>query len=744
MRRKVIVWVSLIFTLAVIFMIGSAFLLQKAKEDSAQEKISLQQVEQILAYASLECQSEFGQRCRETIEEKGYLPYDETMNALIAYVREKQPELEMGYKSLAVIAVDGDSILVRNENETMIREFSLDFIDVDTEGENRTEQPDSEVIKPGDMMKVFATRDKVLLLRDIYETKIELEKVWIKANTDQTLKIVCGDKEFSGTNFDSSYSGCEDIADIVIKKGGCKSVKPYTDKINAKLISIKPRTIELENFGTYEYDDRIQVYKLFGEYEPYTLSDLQIGYDFTDFVLDEDGKIVAALATREGYLDKIRVVIKTSEFASAYHEEVILRCDTDMEWKSGDKEGLIEGGEKVVIGNNSEYFGNDRIVFWPAALSARTSLLSVMRNQGTPSYRGMIEVERTQEGLLVINELPLDEYLYSVVPSEMPASYPLEALKAQAVSARTYAYAHMQTSRLQSYGAHVDDSAAFQVYNNITEHEMTTRAVRETEGIIVCQNSKPVTTYFYSTSCGFGTDLSAWMAEDEGYLKARKIGVATSDEEAEIAIVREEEEFRRFICNADADSYEADDAYYRWKYETQVDEELLLVNLQKRYGADPEQILTKTPKGYVSKEIKKFGELKNIEIVRRADGGAVTEMVLTGSDATIKVLSEKNVRYILANSSTELKLGVGYEKDGVANGMLPSAFLVLDAVYEPSEAEDEEKKIVSYVVYGGGFGHGIGMSQNGAKQMAHRGMDFRSVLHFFYVDTELEEMKKEK
>ena len=75
-----------------------------------------------------------------------------------------------------------------------------------------------------------------------------------------------------------------------------------------------------------------------------------------------------------------------------------------------------------------------------------------------PSYRGHIELLRTADGIAVVNELPLEEYLYSVVPSEMPASYPLEALKAQAICARTYAYGHMLRAGYPRYGAHVDDS----------------------------------------------------------------------------------------------------------------------------------------------------------------------------------------------------------------------------------------------------------------------------------------------
>ena len=736
MRKRIVYLCIAIFVLAAILVVGSAWLIKKAKDiPPEEEQITWEEITHLLSEAKQENRILFLEQCTKEFEEKGYWLREQTTENLIAFMEEKEPELGLAFRQLNVIAVNGDAILAQSEDglyDYQVKEMA----GLQTQ------------IEPGDSLRVIGTQHVILQVAETEKTQVLLEAAWIRANTEQNLTVIYDGKEFVSANLDNSYNGYEDIADIVIEDGGCASVQPYTEKINGKLLSVKERTIELEEFGTYEYDEGIQVYKLFGEYEPYTVADLQIGYDFTDFVLDKRGKIVAALATRDGYLDKIRVVIKTSEFASAYHEEVILKCDTDMAWKSGDREGVIAGGEEVAIGNNSELFGNDRITFVPAALSAKTTLLSVERNQGTPWYRGTMEVERTQEGLLVINELPLDEYLYSVVPSEMPASYPLEALKAQAVSARTYAYAHMQSSRLQSYGAHVDDSAAFQVYNNIMENETTTKAVRETEGVIVSKDGKPVTTYFYSTSCGYGTDISAWLAEGEAYLKARQIGVCADgeNEEENVTAMTAEEEFRRFICDTDSDSYEKEDSYYRWKYETAVDEELLLSNLQKRYGANPEQILTETSDGFVPKEIKEFGQLNNIEIVKRAPGGAVTEMILEGSDATVKILSEKNVRYILANVSTELMLGASYEKDGTANGMLPSAFLVIDTVHEASEEEEQQEeteKITSYTVYGGGFGHGIGMSQNGAKQMAKRGMDFEAILQFYYVETELVEMKEE-
>ena len=83
-----------------------------------------------------------------------------------------------------------------------------------------------------------------------------------------------------------------------------------------------------------------------------------------------------------------------------------------------------------------------------------------------------------------------------MVPSEMPASYPIEALKAQAVCARTYGYRYLNQPGYGSIGAHVDDSVGYQVYNNIQENVNATKAVKETAGELLLYQGEPVSTYY--------------------------------------------------------------------------------------------------------------------------------------------------------------------------------------------------------------------------------------------------------
>ena len=140
----------------------------------------------------------------------------------------------------------------------------------------------------------------------------------------------------------------------------------------------------------------------------------------------------------------------------------------------------------------------------------KISIRSLERSQGVPAYEGIIELRNTAEGIVIINELSVEKYLKAVVPSEMPASYELEALKAQAVCARSYAYQQMEKYGYPEYEAHVNDSTDYQLYGNVKNHEKTNQAISETKGQVVYYHDEIATTYYYSTSCGETTDIRAW------------------------------------------------------------------------------------------------------------------------------------------------------------------------------------------------------------------------------------------
>lgn len=460
--------------------------------------------------------------------------------------------------------------------------------------------------------------------------------------------------------------------------------------------------------------------------------------------------------------ETIRVLLQNSDYQGIFHKEVKLSCDTEWELHYGLDGELTErhaGGEEVLLDGNSAWFTEcARIVLSPAEDGGRISLLSVNRSQGTPSYRGSMEIRKTGQGFVVINELPIEEYLYGVVPSEMPVSYPMEALKAQAICARTYVYAHLESPGYGEYGAHVDDSTGYQVYNNTAEKEEAIQAVQETKGEVVRLNGELVDTYYYSTSCGFGADERVWNPGEEkkvSYLTAVSISETAMQQDQNSAEIPGTEYFtaqdmcrgdyfHEFLHNPPETDFERQEPWYRWSITVEsIDTESLRKVLKERQEAEPDRILVEKngdktePVGSNAEaagEWEDIGRITDIRIGKRGDGGIAESLVIKGEKKTVTVLSQYNIRAVLCaggvtavrqdGSKVELKM------------LLPSAFFEIESV-------KEGENMIGYKLYGGGYGHGAGMSQNAARHMAEKGYTAADILVFFYRDCKIENVRTE-
>lgn len=123
-------------------------------------------------------------------------------------------------------------------------------------------------------------------------------------------------------------------------------------------------------------------------------------------------------------------------------------------------------------------------------------------------YRGKLQVKNIDGKLTVINDLPLEDYLKGVVPSEMPASWEYEALKAQTIAARSYALANL--GKQAKYGYDLKDNTEDQAYGGASvETDKTNRAVEETDGLVLTYDMKIISAY-YCASAGGMTNTNAW------------------------------------------------------------------------------------------------------------------------------------------------------------------------------------------------------------------------------------------
>ncbi len=592
--------------------------------------------------------------------------------------------------------------------------------------------------------KVTAYTAENTILSVISEERksFELNNVWIMEKDEAGLLFFYENFEivfqFSGEDALDDVVR-ESVANLVFDEGTLTEVKTKQDRVSGKVLKLTEDEIEIEGYGNYKFAEDVKVYRLYEQLQKETIDEIMIGYDFTDFVL-EDGKICAALIVRKENMENIRVAIKNSAFASLYHDEIRVQGDCDIEIDYGGyedrKKEIIKQGDEICISKESDYLTGDRVILTPVIKSGKLDVLSIERNQGTPSYRGKMEIVASEDGLILINELLLEEYLYSVVPSEMPASYHEQALKAQAICARTYAYQYLTAPGLAVVGANVDDSVNYQVYNNIAENSNSTKAVKETTGQVLFCGDEIVNTYYYSTSCGFGSDAGVWQEDNKEkypYLKARNIAETNTAGTAEEDLVRNmqtESGIRQYLSSINKKDYENTEPWYRWRYEVEnADISYLYERMKQRYAADESKVLTFVENSgrYESITPEAFDEVYGIEVAKRREGGVIDELLINTNSGNYKIISEYNVRYILNQGGEVIRQDESKAKNGQ---LLPSAYLVIDLVKEDEEVE-------GYNIIGGGYGHGVGMSQNGAKAMADRGMESGEIITFFYPSCEI-------
>lgn len=380
-------------------------------------------------------------------------------------------------------------------------------------------------------------------------------------------------------------------------------------------------------------------------------------------------------AEDEKELKVIRVALKTNGFKEMGHKKITLEAKSGLIFSYGDQKKEWKEGESISIQPDDAMFSNGSVIVETKKKGDKIKVASLKRGYGVPSYRGKMELYSTPEGVILINELPLEEYLYAVVPSEMPATYEIEALKAQAVCARSYAVKQSKEYSYPEYRAHVDDSVSFQVYGNSKEQDRAIQAVKETAGEKVWYDGKVATTYYFSTSCGKTTSAEAWGSKPtkaNAYLESVELKGKEGD-------------------------YEKNLPWYRWN--AKIPEKKL------------EQLICENTK-------KNIGELKNVEVTKRGPGGIALQIKATGSQCDVVVDTENRIRWVLGGAGYSIQKNDG--KTVKSGELLPSAFFTI------------KKEKGEYVLDGGGYGHGIGMSQNGANEMAKTGKNYKEILQTFY------------
>jgi stage II sporulation protein D len=315
---------------------------------------------------------------------------------------------------------------------------------------------------------------------------------------------------------------------------------------------------------------------------------------------------------------------------------------------------------------------------------------------GQRRYRGRLQLMPQGGQLQVVNHVPLETYLPSVVGSEMPASWPQEALQAQAVAARTYAL----KARKPSAAFDVQATTASQVYKGVeAETPSTHAAVQATRGLVLTYNNALIDAVFHSSSGG--------STESSGDLWPRQLPYLVS------------------VPDFDQASPVRD-----WRLP--LDRSRLQRAFPELGGALGIDVVSTTPTGRVrqARVVGPSGQLSLTGAQLRSRLGLKStwvrfELVPT-ADATAPVPAAGAVP-LLSGSQSDAATAVV--------PVLPPPPLPAFSLPVPSTKTPE---VVQLVAVGRGFGHGVGMSQWGALAMAQRGESFSSILKHYYRGTALQ------
>ena len=375
--------------------------------------------------------------------------------------------------------------------------------------------------------------------------------------------------------------------------------------------------------------------------------------------------------------ENVRILLMNRGYHGIYHTELHITCSEGMTITHHGETTEYEPASEVVL--RTKDFEDDQMICIAGKNDGRIQINNIERNSPA-QYRGKLECYPTAEGIVAVNELTVEEYLYGVVPSEMPSTYPDEALKAQAVSARTYTYFHKQSYAYPEWRAHMDDSTAFQVYMNCEETPSAVRAVDETKNQVLTH-------------------------------------------EGELA-------YQQYIDHGNEEDIEYHEAWYRWSYARSLEGKAVGTFLQKLYDlslAQPDTVRIRS-RYLSSDQLPKEGAVRDIRILSRRKSGMAAGIMIETEHFRVSVMSQYAIRQALGCAQDIVTKNDG--SSYIMGDILPSAYFYIEKIYDNNgETGDNLKQII---IHGAGFGHGCGMSQNGAKNLADGGLTAAQILAYYY------------
>ncbi len=601
-------------------------------------------------------------------------------------------------------------------------------------------------------IKVVVKNKEILGIAQVISRNPSLESAYITAVEKGEVELMIGGvtKRYVTDLLDETYINT--LVDLHFENGQIVGADIKEEAYKDRVIRVNGSSIETQMNGVIPVSETLKIYDTTEEGVSWSLlKNIIVGTPDIEYSM-AGNEIDTITIKKKPSMNQIRLLLTSTDFEDKIHKDVKIKSSQAFVVDFYGEKKTYEAGDVMTISQWSKKMTKDkpRIRITPlSADSPNKPLLQVetiKRRDKEPLYPGTIEVCKEEGGgYTLINEVTIEDYVATVIPSEMPTSYGLEACKVQAIVARSYAYVHVLNNKFGEYGANLDDSTNSQVYNNIPADEISLQAAHETKNQVLWYNGQVISSNCFSTSPGYTANYGEVWANPDGTFPANTPVYLVSKKQYQgeklVSDLKDEDKASKFfkMTSTDIDAYDNKSPWFRWEVTMSADEVTQSVNagIKKRYSVNPALIKTLgQDRIFRSKDIDHIGQVEKIQIHKRGEGGNIMEIIFYGSENTIKVLTEYNVRTFLSpmqriegqdpiiikrQDASEIK---NYE-------MLPSAFFAMEANY------DDNEKLKSVTLYGGGFGHGVGMSQDGVRGMIEKGHGYQEVLAHYFPETKV-------
>jgi SpoIID/LytB domain protein len=329
-------------------------------------------------------------------------------------------------------------------------------------------------------------------------------------------------------------------------------------------------------------------------------------------------------------------------------------------------------------------------------LRSGQNLFDIQENNGSKSrFAGRLKLQPNAYGTFtLVDEVDIETYLRGVVPHEIGSAAPDKAVEAQTIIARTYALRNLRRFAADDY--ELCATVHCQVYLGLQgTNDRIDQAIARTKGLVLTYNKELVDALYSSTTGGVTASFSdVWNGAERPYLKA-VIDSPGQVWDLGTNSLADEQSFRKFIA-LDQGFNETGRSVFRWEESASLDS--LTAGLQK--------YLEKT-----QHPLAGIQSISKLEILKRSPSGRVLELDVTTDKGIVRLL-----------------------KNEIRSALVPprSTLFYLEPI------KDSQQKITGYTFIGGGFGHGVGMSQYGSYNLANLGWSAAKILNFYYPGTTLE------